>query len=106
METIDRASAVEAVKEIILSIKPLEEQFDELLAEAKGFTETWLPDAKPEFLASKPEGLGGESVGTGVMRAILHTWFHAGEINAIRQMLGHDAIGFVGPMLGKLEWKS
>lgn len=76
-----------------------------LLAEAKGFTETWIPDAKPEFLASKPDALGGESVGTGVMRAVLHTWFHAGEINAIRQMLGHEEIGFVGQMLGKLEWQ-
>ena len=84
---------------------PLEEALA-LLAEAKGFTETWLADAKADFLASKPDGLGGESVGTGVMRAILHTWFHTGEINAIRQMQGHEAIGFVGPMLGNLEWQT
>lgn len=75
------------------------------LAEAKGFTESWLPDATDEFLASQPERLRGESIGTGVMRAVLHTWFHTGEINAVRQMLGHGEIGFVGQMVGKLEWR-
>ena len=47
----------------------------------------------------------GESVGTALMRATLHTWYHAGEINAVRQMLGHAEIGFVGQMVGRLEWK-
>lgn len=83
---------------------PLEDALT-LLAEAKGFTESWLPEATEEFLASRPEGLRGESVGTGVMRAALHTWFHAGEINAVRQMLGHSEISFVGPMVGELEWR-
>lgn len=83
---------------------PLEDALT-MLAEAKGFTESWLPDATDEFLASQPEGLGGEGIGTGVMRAALHTWFHAGEINAIRQMLGHSEISFVGPMAGELEWR-
>jgi hypothetical protein len=45
-----------------------------------------------------------ESVGTYLMRTVLHTWFHAGEVNAIRQMLGHPKIPFVGPMIGNLEW--
>ncbi len=48
---------------------------------------------------------GGENVGTALMRATLHTWFHTGEISAIRQMLGHPEIAFVGNMLGNLEWK-
>ena len=39
------------------------------------------------------------------MRAVLHTWFHAGEINAVRQMLGHAEIPFVGEMLGSIEWR-
>ena len=39
------------------------------------------------------------------MRAVLHTWFHTGEINAVRQMLGHAEIPFVGKMLGNLEWR-
>lgn len=37
MESLDRESAVEAVKEIILSIKPLEEGFDELRSDAPLF---------------------------------------------------------------------
>ena len=50
-------------------------------------------------------GIPNESVGTALMRAILHTWFHIGEINAIRQMLGHSEIFFVGRMVGNLEWR-
>lgn len=75
------------------------------LAEATGFTESWLPNATSEFMASARDDRRGESIGTGVMRAVLHTWFHTGEINAIRQMLGHEEIGFVGRMLGHLEWR-
>ncbi len=63
--------------------------------------------ADEALLSSKPGGgLGEESLGTALMRAVLHTWFHAGEINAVRQMLGQPAIAFVGPMVGKLEWRS
>ena len=40
------------------------------------------------------------------MRVVLHTWFHAGEINAVSQMHGHPAISVVGPTVGKLEWHS
>ncbi len=40
------------------------------------------------------------------MRVVLHTWLHAGEINAVSQMHGHPAISVVGPMVGKLEWRS
>jgi hypothetical protein len=45
-----------------------------------------------------------ESAGTFLMRAVMHTWFHCGEINAIRQLLGHPEIAFVGPYGGRLEW--
>lgn len=45
-----------------------------------------------------------ESAGTFLMRAILHTWFHCGEVNAIRQLLGHPEIAFVRPFEGMLEW--
>ena len=66
----------------------------------------WMADADDELLSSN-RGLdrpGIETVGTALMRVILHTWFHTGEINAIRQMLGHGEIGFVGQMVGNLEW--
>src|SRR4051794_34944748 len=34
-------------------------------------------------------GPRGESVGTMILRVIGHYWFHTGEAQAIRQMLGH-----------------
>jgi DinB family protein len=45
------------------------------------------------------------TAGTFLLRAVMHTWFHCGEINAIRQLLGHPEIAFVGPFEeGELEW--
>jgi hypothetical protein len=39
-----------------------------------------------------------ETVAQNVARAVYHTWFHAGEINAVRQLLGHEEIRYVGPI--------
>ncbi len=39
------------------------------------------------------------------MGATLHSWFHTGEVNAIRQLLGHPEIFFTGPLEGRLEWR-
>lgn len=36
-----------------------------------------------------------ENGGTLIVRFLFHTWSHMGEINAIRQMLGHRAPQFV-----------
>lgn len=44
-----------------------------------------------------------ENLGTAVMRNTFHYWFHCGEVNAIRQLLGHAEIEFVGRMIGALE---
>ena len=38
------------------------------------------------------------------MRNTFHYWFHCGEVNAIRQMLGHPEMIFVGQMIGHLEY--
>jgi hypothetical protein len=39
----------------------------------------------------------GQSIGTALLRMIYHYWYHIGEIQAIRQMLGHsDLPEFVG----------
>ena len=73
--------------------------------EARTVTEQRLANTDESWLASKPPTYRGESVATGVMRATLHTWFHLGEINAIRQQLGHAEIAFVGQMTGALEWR-
>ena len=74
------------------------------LEEAETFTEGWLSAADDALLSSKPDFLRGESIGTGIMRATLHTWFHCGEINAIRQLLGHPEIIFLGDITEHLEW--
>jgi hypothetical protein len=40
-----------------------------------------------------------EDVGTSLLRNIYHYWFHIGEAQAIRQMLGHkDLPSFIGNM--------
>jgi len=64
----------------------------------------WLDAASDDVMASSHRELGGESVGTFLMRAVLHTWFHTGELNAVRQLLGHPEIAFVGPFDGRLGW--
>ncbi|MEZ4502847.1 MAG: DinB family protein [Dehalococcoidia bacterium] len=46
----------------------------------------------------------GAAPGDYLMRAVLHTWFHMGEINGIRQLLGHPEIAFVGSFEGRLRW--
>ncbi|MBI2152862.1 MAG: hypothetical protein HYU24_04035 [Candidatus Rokubacteria bacterium] len=80
---------------------------------------SWIADADNALMATTREEIvkasatttaiglevPKESVGTALMRAILHTWFHIGEINAIRQMLGHREIFFVGRLVGNLEWR-
>jgi hypothetical protein len=41
----------------------------------------------------------GESVGTMMYRMTYHYWYHLGESQAVRQLLGHtDLPGFVGRM--------
>jgi hypothetical protein len=40
-----------------------------------------------------------ESIGTMLLRMIYHYWYHLGESQAVRQMLGHSNLpGFVGNM--------
>ena len=71
----------------------------------------WLERADDALFATvredHPGSQGGkESVGTALARVTLHTWFHTGEINAVRQMLGHPEIPFVGQLAGNLEWRA
>jgi hypothetical protein len=40
------------------------------------------------------EGSAGGSVGSALLRNTCHYWFHIGEIQAIRQMLGHTPLPF------------
>jgi hypothetical protein len=47
-----------------------------------------------------------ENVGTKIMRCSMHALVHAGEVNAIRQIMGHETVGFVSMLQGRLEWRS
>lgn len=86
---------------------PSLEEARKTLETAKTFSTQWLTSAGDELFAHvPPENVDRESVGTGLLRTTLHTWFHAGEVNAIRQMLGHAEIGFVGDIQGKVAWHS
>ena len=80
--------------------------YDQALSLLRAATDDlgWVSAASDERMSTRYARLGGESVGTFLMRAVLHTWFHTGEINAIRQLLGHPEIRFVGAFDGALDW--
>jgi hypothetical protein len=75
--------------------------------EAAKAANRWMLENEYAFLDTVREGANSvqEYVGTYLMRTVLHTWFHAGEVNSIRQLLGHPEIRYVAPMDGKLEWQ-
>jgi hypothetical protein len=75
---------------------PLEEALS-LWKDTSNASGSWLQAATKASLQEKCENplAGGESWGTLLVRCIFHTWFHMGEINSIRQMLGHKAPQFV-----------
>ena len=85
---------------------PTLDDMEAMRARAGELLEGSLAVLSPEVLASKRETgpLADETIGTQLMRTVLHTWFHIGEINAIRQMLGHSEIDFVGAMSGQVEY--
>jgi hypothetical protein len=60
-------------------------------------SDTWLQTSTKASLQEKCKNplAGGESWGTLLVRCIFHTWYHMGEINSIRQLLGHRAPQFV-----------
>jgi hypothetical protein len=65
---------------------------------------SWIVEASDGAMGRPMEELRGESTGTFLARAIFHSWFHIGEINAVRQLLGHSEIRFVGPNGARLKW--
>ncbi len=79
--------------------------FEDALARLEAATSDlgWIA-AAGDVRMSRPHEGRDYTAGTFLMRAVMHTWFHCGEINAIRQLLGHPEIAFVGPFDGKLAW--
>jgi uncharacterized damage-inducible protein DinB len=65
-------------------------------AAADEYLETLTPKILQTYLLRDGKPMD-ESVGTLLMRNMLHYWFHNGEAAAVRQMLGHkDLPDFVG----------
>lgn len=64
----------------------------------------WLSQTGDEELEAHMSPAWFENYGTALMRNTFHYWFHSGEVNAIRQLLGHAEIIFVGNLLGQLEY--
>lgn len=51
--------------------------------------------------------IGSQSLGTMLQRVIYHYWYHIGEIQAIRQMLGHIELPqFVGDIASQAPYRS
>ena len=80
---------------------PFQDKTPQLLDDARATTD-WTSTANDTLLSSthhdSPTSRHG-NIGTALMRAVLHTWFHAGEINSVRQILGHPEIPFVGSII-------
>ncbi len=84
-----------------------EPPFSDALAmwsEATATADEWLGKADDEALKNPLQFSWPENLGTALMRNTFHYWFHCGEVNAIRQMLGHPEMIFVGQMIGHLEY--
>ena len=75
----------------------------DIWGEAKRAADEWLSQAgDAEF--ERTADAWFENLGTCLMRNTYHYWVHAGEVTAIRQMLGHPEIMLVGQMRGRLEY--
>lgn len=59
----------------------------------------------PENMTRQLRASSEETAGSFLARAIFHSWFHAGEINAVRQLLGHPEIRYVADPGERLRWQ-
>lgn len=75
-----------------------------LWSETTARADEWLENADDEALRTSLQISWLGNAGTALMRNTYHYWFHCGEVNAIRQLLGHPEIIFVGQMQGRLEY--
>ncbi len=75
-----------------------------LWSETRTKADEWLENADDEAMRTALQISWPENVGTALLRNAYHYWFHAGEVNAVRQLLGHKEIIFVGQMIGRFEY--
>lgn len=83
------------------STPPLEEMlaaWRTITAEADRYLDTLTPAKLQDYLSYKGKALD-ENIGTMLMRNIYHYWYHIGEMQAVRQLLGHANLAeYVGDM--------
>lgn len=104
--------AVEGLQELVGSGQPASTPpLDEMWAAWNAITAATTPSLQamtPERLLQVPVSGGppGDSIGTNTQRVIAHYWFHIGEGQAIRQVLGHTGLpSFVGPIGQKAPFR-
>ena len=69
------------------------------------FLDSLTTEMMPTYLTGTGEP-DGETIGTRLLRTTYHYWYHTGESQAIRQMLGHTNLPqFVGDMDGAGEYR-
>ena len=85
---------------------------DEMWKAWRAITEAgdpFLDSLTTEMLTTYMTGTGepdGESIGTRLRRTTYHYWYHTGESQAIRQMLGHKRLPqFVGDIDGDAVYR-
>ena len=79
----------------------------QLWRQVTGSVDPWLDDLTTATLAADLAGPGGKrTVADSIQRVTYHYWFHAGEILAVRQQLGHRRLPeFVGDIDGRAPWR-
>jgi hypothetical protein len=91
------------------SVPPLAEMWEAWYAITKASDE-WLDSLTSDMLKTHsmhPDGVTPykESIGSRLQRTTYHYWYHIGESQAIRQLLGHTGLpSFVGDMHGKAPY--
>ena len=67
----------------------------------------WLDGLTGDDLAADLPGSPPRLVGDSIHRVTYHYWFHIGEIQAIRQLLGHSRLPqFVGDLEGQAPYRA
>jgi uncharacterized damage-inducible protein DinB len=91
MSTPALAETLQAWRQVILAVDPF---LDTLTTES--LQQTLRREGKPT----------GQSIGSALRRLTYHYWFHIGEIQAIRQMLGHkDLPEYVGEIEAEAPYR-
>lgn len=80
---------------------PVTPPLDEALAawrEITALADQYLDTLTPAIMQTRMRP-DGETIGTMLLRNIMHYWFHLGEAHAVRQIMGHKELPqFVGRM--------